>query len=532
MFDPGKMIRAWRAIPRLSAVTGTLVAASAAIALLKISVWQVSPGDVLPHTQYSVRLTMRLDGNDDSVVVRSFLPASDVRQEIRDERVADASLSHAVVTEGLNRKMIWTGRHVQDGVLLSMSVDVMSRPIAYDIDPGLELPPSYPLSIARYLKPAPNIQVDSPEIEEELERIGADHGTILERLGAIHTRTSSLAARPFKGTTDALTALRLGEASCNGKSRLFVALARQAGIPARLVGGLVMKTGTTRTTHQWVECYVGGHWVPFDPTNGYFARLPGHYLELYTGDEVLFTHTRDINFEYQFWVSTELVPSSVTKGVFGSLNVWGVFERSGLPFSLLRTLLTLPVGALVVVLCRNVVGVPTWGTFLPALLAAAMAETGLFWGLLSWVAVIAVAGLLRSSLQDLNLLHAPLLAILLAFVAVTLMGVAVIADFIGNAQLSRATIFPIAVTAISAERFYMSISDDGMPGALKRLAGTAAVILACYLVMNSLAVQMLLVAFPEVLLVVVALELYLGRWVGIRLSEYFRFRGLLIKEAG
>ncbi len=520
----------WKRIPRLSAIAGALVLVAVCIVGLKVWVWGLSLADVLPRTQYSVRLSMRLDGNDDSVVVRSFLPMSDARQQIRDEQVADASLSHAVVTEGMNRKVIWTGRHVPDGVLLSTRVDVVVQPIRYEIDPGLHLPASYPLSIARYLKPAPYIQVDSPEIEEEVRRIGADHGTILERLGAIYARTSALTARPFKGTTDALTALRLGEASCNGKSRLFVALARQAGIPTRLVGGLVMNPGTTRTTHQWVESYVGGHWVPFDPTNGYFARLPEHYLELYTGDEVLFTHTRDINFEYQFWVSTELVPAQVASAVPGAFNLWGVFERSGLPFSLLRTLLTLPVGALVVVLCRNVVGVPTWGTFLPALLAAAMAETGLFWGLLSWITVIAVVGLLRSTLQDLNLLHAPLLAILLAFVAATLLGMAVVADFVGNAQLSRATIFPIAVTAISAERFYMSISDDGMPDALKRLAGTTAVILACYLVMNSLAVQMLLVAFPEVLLGVVALELYLGRWVGIRLSEYFRFRGLLVEE--
>ena len=65
----------------------------------------------------------------------------------------------------------------------------------------------------------------------------------MQRLRRIYDFVSAMPQRPFKGTTDALTALRLGEASCNGKSRLFVALARAAGIPARLVGGLVLETG-------------------------------------------------------------------------------------------------------------------------------------------------------------------------------------------------------------------------------------------------------------------------------------------------
>jgi transglutaminase-like putative cysteine protease len=56
-----------------------------------------------------------------------------------------------------------------------------------------------------------------------------------------------------------VTAAKLGEASCNGKSRLFIALARRAGIPSRLVGGVILSTGVKRTSHQWVEAYVSGH---------------------------------------------------------------------------------------------------------------------------------------------------------------------------------------------------------------------------------------------------------------------------------
>ena len=44
---------------------------------------------------------------------------------------------------------------------------------------------------------------------------------------------------------------------------------------------------------------------------------------------------------------------------------------------------------------------------------------------------------------------------------------------------------------------------------------------------SSLALQVLFLGFPELLLVVIALSLWLGRWTGIRLREWWRFRSLL-----
>jgi hypothetical protein len=38
------------------------------------------------------------------------------------------------------------------------------------------------------------------------------------------------------------------------------------------------------------------------------------------------------------------------------------------------------------------------------------------------------------------------------------------------------------------------------------------------------------IGFPEVLFLVIAADIYLGRWVGMRLSEYGRFRKLLFAE--
>jgi hypothetical protein len=486
--------------------------------------------DVLPRTQYRLTLDMTLDGHDGDVRVRTFLPFSDAHQSIGDETDDALGFHLASETVGENRVATWSGGAVQDGARVQHSFTALTTALAYDIDPALELPPSYPSAIAIHLRPEEAIQVDAPEIEATLRRIGAHEGSVLDRLRRIFDFTAGLPQRPFTGFTDALTALRLGEASCNGRSRLFVALARASGLPARLVGGVILEEGRKRTSHQWVEVWIAGHWVPFCATNSHFAELPASYLVLYRGDESLFRHTSDINFDYHIVTAVELVPAPRVREWLPAINVWALFLRLGLSFSLLRTILMLPFGALVVVLFRNVVGMPTFGTFLPALIAAAAGETGAFWGVVGVLLVVAVVGLVRGAFHRLQLLHSPMLAVLLAAVTTTILATSLFADAVGLDRLRYITLFPIAVLAITAERFYLSTTERGLRTSLKELGGTLLVTLACHAVMSSLALQVLVIGFPETLLLVIAADVYLGRWVGMRVLEHLRFQPAIDQE--
>jgi hypothetical protein len=279
-----------------------------------------------------------------------------------------------------------------------------------------------------------------------------------------------------------------------------------------------------------VEVYAAGHWVPFCPTNGHFASIPARYLGLYRGDEALFKHTANVKFDYAFDVTARQVPSRRAKGAFQLANVWALFDRLELPFSLLSTVLMLPVGALVVVLFRNVIGLPTFGTFLPALIAGAASETGAGWGILGVLVVVFVVATVRLAVERLELLHSPTLAILLTAVTITMLALSLGAERVGLNQLARVSLFPIAVLAITAERLYLALTERGYGKALTELGGTLLVIVACYVVMSSLALQVLVIGFPEVLMLVIAANLYLGRWTGIRVFEYFRFRRLLFSR--
>ncbi|HEY1475904.1 MAG TPA: transglutaminase family protein [Pseudolabrys sp.] len=77
---------------------------------------------------------------------------------------------------------------------------------------------------------------------------------------------------PTHSTTTAAEAFALRRGVCQDLTHIFIAAARQLGIPARYVGGHFYRVdGVTaqEAGHAWVEAYVEHlGWVGFDPTNG------------------------------------------------------------------------------------------------------------------------------------------------------------------------------------------------------------------------------------------------------------------------
>lgn len=488
---------------------------------------------IVPVVAYDVRAILRFEGHDDPVSIRTYLPRNGLRQAVREERFSATEMVRTEEDLGENRRITWGAPAVSGPRTILAEYRVATRALRFELPEGMPIPLDLPKEMLPHLSATETIQRDDPEIGALLDRIAPQPRTLDRTLRALFDFTHrSLGSVPFKGVTDALTALRLGEASCNGKSRLFAALARRAGIPTRLVGGLILGEGTKRSSHQWVESWVNGVWVPICPLNGHYLEIPERYLRLYVGDEMLFSHTPNINFDFQFSMRQRLVGREGFGGEgeappWASAKLWALFGRIGIPLDLMRILIMLPLGATVTIIFRNVVGLRLFGTFLPALLAVACRGTGLAWGLVGFACLLALVGLARAALDRMNLLHTPKLAVMLTLVILSMIGLSAAAASYGIGTLAYLSLFPIAVTTLTTERFAVTVEQEGWREALVVSAQTALVVSACYLAMESSALQSVFMAFPELLLVVLAVDLWLGRWMGLRLTEYGRFGGLL-----
>jgi hypothetical protein len=508
-------------------LVGALTVVSVGISVWKMVWLGFTPAEVLPVHAYRISVEIEAKANGKDIFIRSFLPVSDTRQQILEEGGESGSFAQDIMLRDANREITWTAEEVTHPIKASYTMIVYPHRQVFKMPGFLSRNQFENSPYARYLQHTRLIEKNSPEILELSERLGLDTlenlKTVVERVYSF--TADSIQSTVFSGETSALTTMRLREASCNGKSRLAVALLRQQSIPARLVGGIILQDGRKRTSHQWVEVFMGNQWVPFCPLNRYLFELPAHYLTVYRGDHSMFRRTANIQFEYIFDIEKRVISRPSARQ--NLLNIWAIFEEGGADAGMLAVLLMIPIGAVITVLFRNMIGLHTFGTFLPALIATSFRDTGLLWGLGSFVLLMTLGVLLRKALEHIKLLHTPRLTILLIFVILGMLSIALFGIHFHIRELSQASLFPIAVLAITIERFSIITEESGWRNSLTMGINTIVVVVFCYLGMMSVFLQTLVLAFPESLLLVLAISLYLGRWTGVRLTEFWRFRRLL-----
>lgn len=130
-------------------------------------------------------------------------------------------------------------------------------------------------------RPEPFLEVSHPEIVARAQRIAA--GTRDPRLIALRINRwvhDSLRKEITVGIPSALHVLHTRAGDCNEHAQLYVALARAAGVPARVAAGLAYVDGRFYY-HAWPEVRLRT-WVAVDPTFGQFPADAAH-LRFTTG---------------------------------------------------------------------------------------------------------------------------------------------------------------------------------------------------------------------------------------------------------
>jgi len=194
----------------------------------------------------------------------------------------------------------------------------------------------------------------------------------------------------------------------------------------------------------------------------------------------------------------------------------------------LAILLLLPVGALVTAVFRNVIGLSTFGTFTPALLALSFLYSDLLTGLIIFALVLTIGLVTRAMLDRLKLLMVPRLGVLLALVVVCLTMAVSALDYLGLTLSAQAVILPMVIMTMLVERFYVCREEDGPRIAWRLLAGTVFVAGCCLLLLRWQWLGGAFLSYPELVLLVASGLLLVGRYSGYRLGELIRFRDLAL----
>jgi len=227
----------------------------------------------------------------------------------------------------------------------------------------------------------------------------------------------------------------------------------------------------------------------------------------------------------------ELDPLVLNQAVYDGLGwwrhkivaAWARAVRAQVPLQALTLILALPVIAAIIVVVRTLIGIDTFGTFSPVIVSLAFLATGLRWGTVIFAVIVGVGAFVRVLLQRVRLQLVARLAILIAVVAAIMAGLTVIGASFGIGALMNVSIFPMVIMSNVIENFTTSQAEFGTREAVRLTVNTLGLAALCYLAIETTGLQSLLLAFPELLLGAVAVDIVLGKWRGLRLLEHWRF---------
>jgi transglutaminase-like putative cysteine protease len=139
---------------------------------------------------------------------------------------------------------------------------------------------------ARYLQPSITVQSNDPSIRRLADSIIGGAASTEDRIARILRWLEHNVEKAPLDVFSALDVLQQRKAECQGHAYLYTALARAAGVPTRIVNGLVYSEELRGFLyHSWAESLVGSHWQVVDPTFGQTVADATH-IKLVEGENL------------------------------------------------------------------------------------------------------------------------------------------------------------------------------------------------------------------------------------------------------
>ncbi len=344
--------------------------------------------------------------------------------------------------------------------------------------------------------------------------------------------TTELLRRMNDRSPDPNVELLLSDVSSNSDFVDVVSLLlASARIPARMVHGFPL-AGRQRSAEfvSWLEVHDGDNWLYFNPATGE-ESLPDRFLVWWRGNEPLVNVEGGSNVAVDFAIQEnhlDAVDIAETQAAQQGTSAVD-FSLYSLPIrtqAVYGVLLMIPIGALVMVFMRNIVGIDAFGTFMPVLIALAFRETKLFWGLILFTLLVTLGLTIRFLLDRLRLLLVPRLSAVLIVVVILMLFISMTSHRMGMEMGLSVALFPMVIIAMTIERMSVVWEERGAADAIRGGLGSLVVAVAAYTFMGLAWLEHLIFTFPELLLVILAIVLLAGRYTGYRLTELRRFKEL------
>jgi len=376
-----------------------------------------------------------------------------------------------------------------------------------------------------------------PELEEPFATAARD---LVNKVRAESADTESFAAAMLNRLTgsepDENMDLFLSEvSSLRDRVNLAQTLLAGARIPTLQLHGIRLDADAQRAKLEiLLAVYNGDEWLVFDPVSAE-EGLPADFFIWWTGNtelaKVKGAHITDLQITTRQRVKSSLELAQQRAELQESrISLISTLQLPIQTQAVYEILLLIPLGILVIVLLRNFVGLSSFGTFAPVLIALAFRETELLKGIGLFVLIISLGLFFRFYLERLRLLLVPRLAAVVTIVVLLMTAISIISDQLGMETGLSVSLFPMIIVSMVIERMSVIWEERGAFTSIKEGVGSLFMAALAYLVMSVDVFAYWVTVFPELNFVVLGVIIALGRYTGFRLTELRRFKPLVMKE--
>ncbi|CAI8835022.1 MULTISPECIES: inactive transglutaminase family protein [Pseudomonas] len=452
----------------------------------------------------------------DPVKIQMFVPPLSRDYVSLNESFISNNYGVAVNRVDGNRKVTWSARRAKGNQTLYYRLVLTKR---YTAEKTKIKGPTFRDSIA----------IEGPE------KIAAEAllAPIRQHSADVETFIGEAIKRVNNVNDDNVKLLLAGDPSTPHKAKIVELLLSIAHVPVEKVHTIRLVADQPQTPELWLRSFNGNDWLYFNPETGE-QGLPTDRLLWWTGDENLITVdggkkanvTFSLNNSEMNAIRLAKLTDENTDANFLEYSLYGLPLQTQQTFMIM---VMIPIGVLVILILRNLVGLQTLGTFTPVLIALAFRETQLGFGILLFTVITALGLSLRSYLEHLKLQMLPRLSVVLTFVVVLIAAISLFSHKLGLERGLSVALFPMVILTMTIERLSITWEERGASHAMKVAIGTLFAASLAHLIMTVPELVYFVFTFPAILLIMVGFMLAMGRYRGYRLTELVRFKAFLKK---
>lgn len=205
-------------------------------------------------------------------------------------------------------------------------------------------------------------------------------------------------------------------------------------------------------------------------------------------------------------------------------------------------LIMVPIVTTILAIFRYIVGIKSPSIFAVLILTFTFLELGfqrglnedfiqgLKYGSLLYFIVLIIATIAYALIKKFRMHYIPKMSIVFTCVSVGYILLILITRMTNTASLILSNTFVLIVIATLAENMASTYARKDFKYSLDLSLRTYIIALFCFIVISLDVIRSAFLTYPYLIILVVIINIYIGKFKGLRLTEYFRFKTILFSQ--